>query len=106
VDLTLGQSCDSTPYTALGRHVPAHQVLAGIRNSLAHGNLYIRAGAKIETVVFLSEDRDRTSHELLGYKYVLASPSDLHQLLQNWFSFLETHQIPQAAVALALEEAA
>ena len=89
----------------LDKKVPISQVLRGIRNALAHGNLYIRGKSAIEALIFVSEDRDQHD-QLLGFKFVIASPNAFHALLQRWFAFLEENDVPQNAVALALERAA
>jgi hypothetical protein len=91
------------------------QVLATIRNALAHGNLHTLGGPlgatpetgsltegtarpQIEALRFFANDRRRGS----GYIYVLVSPTDFHSFLVRWCLFLKARHIPPIVVGEAL----
>lgn len=80
-----------------------NQILAVIRNGLAHGNVYT-TGDPIKSLIFVSERRK--DRELLGHQYVRCSPADFAELLDHWFEFLQNNQISQADVARSLASAA
>jgi hypothetical protein len=92
----------STQYKPLTNQTPAGQVLAIIRNSLAHGNLFTIGGRNlpIKALFFFSENRKHGDR--VGYKYVHVSPADFHGFLARWLSFLEGMKIPPVVVAQAL----
>ena len=91
----------------LTKETRAGQVLAIIRNALAHGNLLTIGSSTIgdkpspiEALIFQAEDRKDGS--LVGYKYVYVSPTDFHCFLGRWFAFLKEQSIPPDGVAEAL----
>jgi hypothetical protein len=90
----------------LTMQTPASQVLATIRNALAHGNLFTIGGAdaSIEVLRFFSEDR--RDGKLAGYRYLHVSPADFHSFLCRWFLFLKAKSIPPIVVAEALDQTA
>jgi hypothetical protein len=94
----------STSGEPLTKQIPAGQVLATIRNALAHGNLFTIGGppSPIEALIFFSEDR--RDGKPIGYKYVRVSPTDFHSFLLRWFLFLEARSIPPIVVAEALDQ--
>jgi hypothetical protein len=96
----------STQHKPLTNQTPAGQVLAIIRNSLAHGNLFTIGGRDlpIKALLFFSEDR-KNGHRV-GYKYVHVSPTDFHGFLVRWLAFLEGMKIPPVVVAQALARTA
>jgi hypothetical protein len=66
----------------------AGEILALIRNALAHGNLWTRPngnGSQIDGLVFWSEDKKIPGQ----YKYVCTSPNGFHGLLVKWLGFLK-----------------
>jgi hypothetical protein len=82
-------------FERLPSSVLANEVLAIIRNALAHGNLWTLPGPKfnaaesfalgqIDRIIFWSEDRKNG-----GYKYVSVSPDDFYNFLMKWLQFLE-----------------
>ena len=73
---------------SLPKDAQAKNVLAPLRNGLAHGNIFTR-GNPIDLLVFLSKPYGAPK-----YVMVAVSPFDFHVFLRNWFSFLASLQIP------------
>lgn len=87
------------------------EVLAIIRNALAHGNLFTE-GNSIHTVVFYSEKREKhgkcekCKQDVSGrisYKFLKVPVAGFRQFLFNWFDLLDTIPINSRE---ALEELA
>lgn len=87
------------------------EVLAIIRNALAHGNLFTE-GNPIHTLVFYSEKREKREKcekceqnvfVVTGYKFLKVPIADFKQFLFNWFDLLDTIDISYRE---ALEELA
>jgi hypothetical protein len=76
---------------------PASEVLALIRNALAHGNVWTRGGDanQIDGIVFWSENRKIPGE----YKYICTSPNGFHGLLVKWLEFLN----PPSDIVLKLQ---
>jgi hypothetical protein len=91
-------------FKQLTKEAQVSQVLAIIRNALAHGNLWTipDVGRDVEALIFWAEDKKDEKvigykdEEVIGYKYVRVSPLDFREFLVKWFAFLETEKFPPA----------
>jgi len=86
---------DPDAWPELRRPEPLHpstktrDMIFHLRNALSHGNIFTQ-GDPIRRVVFLSETAPGSG----VFNYIVASPSDFRDLLQNWFDFLASGEIP------------
>jgi hypothetical protein len=60
-----------------------------LRNALAHGNIFTQ-GDPIRRIIFLSETEPGSG----SFNYITASPTDFRGLLQKWFEFLSSGELP------------
>jgi len=93
-------------FKQLTKETQANQLLAIIRNALAHGNLWTitGTGSDIEALIFWAEDKK--DEKVIGYKYVHVSPTDFRDFLVKWLAFLKMEKLPAGIVAETLARAA
>ena len=89
--------------TPMPPRLPVQQLLAIVRNGLAHGSVFT-TGNPISSLIFVSERRK--DQEVLGHQYVRCSPADFGKFLDRWFDFLQRNRVSQADVAQSLAAAA
>lgn len=82
------------PYTDCG------EIVRTIRNALAHGNVYTRAGAagQIREIVFICKCGKR-------FRFLRVKPAHFLMFLHNWFDFMGTLHLPRHVIIGVLEEA-
>jgi hypothetical protein len=90
----------------LSKEKSAIQVLAILRNALAHGNLWTipGTGSDIRALIFWAEDK--RDGKIIGYKYVYVSPTDFRDFLLKWCAFLKMEKLRAGVVAETLALAA
>lgn len=74
-------------------NISVRDVLTVIRNGLAHGSVYVNGGIDhdknrsfIKELVFVSEKREDSV--VVGYRFIVVTPSDFRLFLKNWFRLI------------------
>ena len=71
------------------------QILKIIRNSLAHGNVYILKEYEISNIRFVTfefrYDENCRQKEPINVRYIDVSPDDFRLFTNNWVKFLKTN---------------
>lgn len=73
-------------------NVYTSEILAIIRNALAHGNIRIKNSpvSQIEGILLWTEWKNNSKpKELVGYRYIYVTPDDLHSFIMCWIKFLK-----------------
>lgn len=83
------------------------RVVGIVRNAIAHGNVLTRAGnqGQIGHIVLVSGGTKRNGTPI-PLRYVMLTPSQLHDFLLAWFDYLANLKLPPDMVTAAIEEAA
>lgn len=79
-----------TSPSILTKSVFSITILKHLRNALSHGNVYTRGESEITDLVFLAW----ISRNDTRYMYIVCSPSDFRQFLDNWISLLKPIDMP------------
>jgi len=63
------------------------EILSIFRNALAHGNIYTE-GRPISSLLFWSNQMDRNSNDVIGYKYIKIPIQEFYEFIKRWVAFL------------------
>lgn len=85
----------------LDASVPSIKILKHIRHALSHGNVYTRGLSEISQLVFLSWNTIQDKK----YMYIVCSPSDFRQFLDNWLSLLKPIHLPSFVIPEEIPDA-
>ena len=100
---------DSWPELAGKKVMPKSKkvgnVLKGMRNALAHGNIYTK-GSPIDSIIFVSVNTNDEGTEIKDYSFVSVAPNLFLDFLERWFSFIGQERLSQFEVSKLLANAA
>lgn len=80
-------------------------VLKGIRNALAHGNIFT-TGNPISSIIFVSVNTNDEGDQITGYSFIKTSPEAFLSFLKAWFTFVKQQKLSQYDVSKVLKDAA
>jgi hypothetical protein len=88
--------------------IKADVVLDGLRNALAHGNIFTWGKRNIEMMMFLSRiDQPSICQKCgskidqidKGYRVFVVSPEDFQKFLRRWFTFIRSLELSENLIA-------
>lgn len=80
----------------LSKDKKVSNILKGIRNALAHGNIFTK-GNPISSIIFVSVNTNNEG-EVKGFSFISTSPETFLSFLKAWFTFVKQQNLPQEVV--------